>query len=374
LIDANADGLVHIFLDSVADDEFAKTAKDKGAFIVATLTVVASESRAGEGQRLASDSRIRPFLAPGQVDSLSSTFPMIDASAPYLTNALQSIRKLHAAGVPILAGTDAGNPGTAHGASIHGELELLVRAGLTPTEALASATSLPAKYFNLPDRGRIAPGFRADLILVDGDPTTDITATRAITRVWKNGYAIERALASAKAEASVKLSGSEPSLVSDFDNNSASSSFGAGWQPTTDQMAGGASIVSHRVIDEGARGSHGALEITGEIKEGFGYPWAGMMFFPAKQPMQPADLSSHKELIFHARGDGRTYNVMVFSGESMQSMPSVQTFTAGPTWQEVRIPFANFPGANFSLVRGLTFSAGSPKGTFHCEVDQVELR
>jgi hypothetical protein len=249
-----------------------------------------------------------------------------------------------------------------------------VRAGLTPSEALTSATALPAKYFKLPERGRIAPGFRADLVLVDGDPMTDITATRAITQVWKNGYVVERTPTPVKAAASTKLSSSDPSLISDFDSNSVESSFGAGWHPTTDQMAGGASTVSHRVIDGGAGGSRGALEITGEIKDGFAYPWAGVMFFPAKQPMQPADLSSRKELAFQARGDGKTYNVMVFSGESMQSVPSVQTFTAGPTWQEVRIPLANFSGANFSLVRGITISAGSPKGAFKCEIDQVEMR
>jgi imidazolonepropionase-like amidohydrolase len=94
--------------------------------------------------------------------------------------------------VEILAGSDAPNPGTAHGASLHHELELLVRAGLTPIEALRAATSAPARRFGLADRGRIAPGQRADLLLVAGDPTADILATRAIERIWKNGAVVER--------------------------------------------------------------------------------------------------------------------------------------------------------------------------------------
>jgi imidazolonepropionase-like amidohydrolase len=69
----------------------------------------------------------------------------------------------------------------------------LVKAGLTPTQALASATRLPAERFGLNDRGRIAEGLRADLLLVDGDPTTDIKATRAIARIFKNGYEVDRA-------------------------------------------------------------------------------------------------------------------------------------------------------------------------------------
>jgi imidazolonepropionase-like amidohydrolase len=106
--------------------------------------------------------------------------------------ALATVAELHAAGVELMAGSDAPNPGTAHGASLHHELELLVRAGLTPTEALRAATATPARRFGLSDRGRIAPGQRADLLLVRGDPTADIRATRQIERVWKNGAPVQR--------------------------------------------------------------------------------------------------------------------------------------------------------------------------------------
>lgn len=109
-----------------------------------------------------------------------------------LQHATANVRALRDAGVPVLAGTDAGNSGTTYGASLHEELDLLVRAGHTPTEALAGATSLPARRFGLTDRGRIATGTRAGLVLVDGDPTTDITATRNIAAIWKNGYPISR--------------------------------------------------------------------------------------------------------------------------------------------------------------------------------------
>jgi len=58
--------------------------------------------------------------------------------------------------------------------------------------ALAAATALPAAVFGPADRGRISPGLRADLLLVAGDPTWDITATRAIARVWKRGLPVDR--------------------------------------------------------------------------------------------------------------------------------------------------------------------------------------
>jgi imidazolonepropionase-like amidohydrolase len=89
--------------------------------------------------------------------------------------------------VPIVAGTDAPGPGTTYGASLHWELQHLVAAGMSPAEALAAATSVAARAFRLNDRGRIRAGYRADLLLVEGDPTRDIRATRHIVGVWKKG-------------------------------------------------------------------------------------------------------------------------------------------------------------------------------------------
>jgi len=76
---------------------------------------------------------------------------------------------------------------------MHGEMELLVRAGLTPVEALHAATAAPAAAFRLDDRGQIAAGKRADLVLVNGNPITDIHATRDIAAVWLGGVEIDRA-------------------------------------------------------------------------------------------------------------------------------------------------------------------------------------
>jgi imidazolonepropionase-like amidohydrolase len=88
--------------------------------------------------------------------------------------------------------TDATPFAPAHGAGLHRELELLVRAGLGNEETLAAATRVPARHFGLTDRGRIAPGLRADLLLVAGDPTADIRATTAIVEVWRRGVRHER--------------------------------------------------------------------------------------------------------------------------------------------------------------------------------------
>ncbi|MES2670465.1 MAG: CIA30 family protein [Pseudomonadota bacterium] len=378
-IDAGADGLVHMFGEP-GDAAFVAAAKKRKAFVIPTLSVLATMARAGEGEKLAADARLAPWLAKAQTDSLRASFGPGDPKPAVLADAIANVRALHAAGVDILAGTDAGNPGTAHGASMHGERELLVRAGLTPTEALAAATSVPARRFNLGDRGRIAPGQRADLLMVDGDPTRDILATRAIARVWKNGYAVERTQPKAGATA-LPVGEALPAdtLVSDFDAELTANAggmlpakFGAGWMPTTDQMAGGASVVTLGRGAGGANGSAGALDVNGEIKAGFAFPWSGVMYFPSKVPMQLADLSSRSELVFHARGDGRRYQLMLFHGS--QQMPSMQSFVAGPEWKEIRVPLKDFNGADLARVRGIAFTAGQPQGAFAFRIDRVELK
>jgi imidazolonepropionase-like amidohydrolase len=369
VVEAGADGLVHVFTDAVADAPLVAALRERDAFVVPTLAVVASTSGAGEGKALAADARIAALLTSEQSGTLGTDF--IAAHNPArLQRALDSVRKLHAAGVEILAGSDAPNPGTANGASLHHELALLVRAGLSPAQALAAATSLPAKRFGIGDRGRIAAGQRADLLLVDGDPLRDIRATREIDTVWKNGHRVERAV---QAGAPASSPPPDASLVSDFDGDAIGASFGS-WQPTTDQMAGGQSQVQHALIAGGANGSRGALRVAGEVKPGFGFPWSGVIFFPAQQPMQPADLSARSELVFHARGDGRTYNVLLFSGQAAQGVPSMQSFVAGAQWREIRVPLSGFAGADTRLVRGIAFTAGQPHGTFEFRIDGVELK
>ncbi len=372
-IDAGADGLVHIFGDP-GDAAFVAAAKKHNAFVVPTLSVLATMAHADEGKKLVEDARLQPWLTTTQIDTLKASFGADMQESSVLADAIANVRALHVAGVDILAGTDAGNPGTAHGASMHGELALLVRAGLTPSEALAAATSVPARRFNLDDRGRIAVGQRADMLMVDGDPTRDILATRAIVTVWKNGYAVVRAKPQSTAAAPVGEAIPAGSLVDDFEGNVATAAmglfpakFGAGWMQTTDQMAGGASLVT-------LKREQGALAVSGEIKTGFAFPWSGAMYFPAAQAMQPADLSARKALVFKVRGDGRTYSAMLFSGVQLQSMPSVKPFVAGPEWKEVRIPLAGFNGADLSRVRGIAFTAGQPAGAFAFQIDSVELK
>ncbi len=107
---------------------------------------------------------------------------------------LELVGQMYRAGVPILAGTDFPNPYVYPGASLHDELALLVKAGLTPAAALRAATSEPARFLGLSDSlGTVAVGKVADLVLLTADPLADIANTTTIQAVIQGGRVLDRA-------------------------------------------------------------------------------------------------------------------------------------------------------------------------------------
>ena len=219
-IQAGGDGLAHVLGDLDLTPAFLADLRRRPAFVIATLraTAVLSAAHATEieaDQRgLARHPRLGPYL--DEPTRAAFTRPSLLADARDrgaaaackggrldFGSALRSVAALNQAGIQVLAGTDTNYPDAedsnailnayaGHGIALHHELELLVRAGLSPAAALAAATSVPAQAFGLADRGRIARGLRADLLLVDGDPCADITATRNIAAIWRNGALLNR--------------------------------------------------------------------------------------------------------------------------------------------------------------------------------------
>lgn len=169
--EAGVDILTHAPIDESVDDTLASSIAKRGIVSVPTLIMMRAVAR------------------------IAARLPTHAGSSVDYAYARSTVTAFRRAGITVLSGTDA-NQGTAspaqipHGQALHDELGLLVEAGLTPIEALRSATVLPAEYFGFTDRGVIEPGRRADLLLVEGDPTMDIAATRAIQSVWVAGVQI----------------------------------------------------------------------------------------------------------------------------------------------------------------------------------------
>jgi imidazolonepropionase-like amidohydrolase len=362
-IDAGADGLEHLFVDRLPDPGFGRFVAAHHAFVVPTLSVLRDVAGDGAGAALARDPRLAPYIDPDNAANLELRYPERPGKTAIYAPAPAAVRQLAAAGARILAGTDAPNSGTAHGASLHGELQLLVEAGLTPTAALAAATAAPAAAFRLADRGRIAPGLRADLVLVEGDPTADILQTRAIVKVWKLGVAADRDAFRAEVAGA----------------SAAKATFGRGWSASNDRILGGTSTATLAVVDDAppaagaaAAPAGRALAVTGRVAAGGPFAWAGASLSPGDAPFAVVDLSARKGLRFWARGDGRTYQVMVFA-QGHGRMPLAQSFTSGPAWKELAFPWSSFSGYDGHDVQAVVFAAVPPPGGFAFRLAGVRL-
>jgi len=122
------------------------------------------------------------------VPTLTAAWAMKRVYPDALKHAMRWVRQMHQAGVRIALGTDAGAPGVVIGKAVHRELELLVESGLTPMEAIVAGTRDAANAIRrADDLGAIEPGKLADLIAVAGNPLTDISASREIQLVIKDG-------------------------------------------------------------------------------------------------------------------------------------------------------------------------------------------
>lgn len=364
VIAAGADGLVHMYFRDAGGRGIVDEARQAGIFIVPTLAVLETVTGSEGGLVLAADPLIAPFLAPDQISSLEQDFGR-EPDPERMAHILADVGALHAAGVPILAGSDAANPGTTHGASIHRELELLVRAGMTPIEALRAATSVAADTFGLDDRGRIAAGLKADLLLVRGNADDDVQATRDIVAIWKDGVRFDRRTAES-ATARQRLG---PTLLTDFEDVDGSA-LPSRWSHSTDALAGGKSTVTTSVALRDGGGK--ALRIEGEVQEGFAFPWSGVMVLLGSQFGDPVDASAIRALAFDARGQGATYQAMVFA-ESLGVRPSAASFEAGDAWARVEIPLASFSGLDPSGAWAFFIGGPAELGAFSLEIDNVEL-
>jgi imidazolonepropionase-like amidohydrolase len=145
-----------------------------------------------ESWRKTAHPRDKPYmqdLKPEELDALTLRIRAL------LNRYKQLVGDMHKAGVEILAGTDTSltNP-VIPGVGLHHELALLVESGLTPLEALATATKNPAQYFGVLNQlGTIEAGKVADLVLLDANPLADIHNTQKIRAVIMRGRYFNRA-------------------------------------------------------------------------------------------------------------------------------------------------------------------------------------
>lgn len=218
LLEAGVAGFLHGRLGPGLDAALAAKIREAGAFLVPNLglgerndarvaddpwlveatppDVVARLGAAYDARAQAAPAGGRGRGAPG--DAAGATGVGTGDGAPPGNARERALRDsfghLLAAGVDIVLGTDAGAvPDHFFGYTGHRELEIFVRLGMTPGEAIVAATGRPAHRLGLDELGTLAPGKSADFVVLDGNPLEDIRATRTISRVFLRGAEVDRA-------------------------------------------------------------------------------------------------------------------------------------------------------------------------------------
>jgi imidazolonepropionase-like amidohydrolase len=200
LVSDGVDILAHGVRDKQVDPDFVQSIKSRGAWYVPTLGLDESFYIYAEHPEWMQQPFFRHALQPAlaaQLDDpawrrkvLGDT-KMLAVEKDALAINLKNVKALYDAGVKIGFGTDSGaTPLRIAGFAEHRELKLLTDAGLTPLQAIGTATKNAAALLHLEDRGVIAPGKLADLLVVDGDPSRSISDIDQIEAVWRRGKQI----------------------------------------------------------------------------------------------------------------------------------------------------------------------------------------
>jgi len=196
LINAGADILGHGVRDQRIDQEFIDLVRTHGTWYIPTLTVDEAFYRFAEQPYLLDRPEVRralnaKLLAQYESDAWRKNQLASPALATWhkgFDNNKYNTKTLVDAGLKVGFGTDSGAmPLRVPGYAEYHELELLVEAGLSPVQALTLATSKAAELLNLSDRGVLRKGKNADIVVVDGDPATDIANLKRISAVWRLG-------------------------------------------------------------------------------------------------------------------------------------------------------------------------------------------
>ncbi len=201
LIRRGLDGLAHSVRDKEVDDEFLKLAKENGVTQITTLVAHSATLAYADGPDFLDDPGL-PVLFPSHVletvggreyQERRANSPTIGETRKLYEIAVRNTAKIAAAGIPIAIGTDSGGPGRFQGLSEHREMELLVKAGLTPMQVIQAATIKGAQFLGLEDKyGTLEPGKIADFIILNANPLEDIRNSRKIDSVWMNGTQVDR--------------------------------------------------------------------------------------------------------------------------------------------------------------------------------------
>ena len=374
---AGVDVLAHGIGDADVDAELIAIMRAKSTVYVPTLAVYEFKGGAAPAERVAA------LLEPAALATLRGGPAATQASNAHKVrwqHLMSSVKRLHDAGVPIALGTDAGMPGTFHGYSTLREMELLVQSGLTPLEAIVAGTSVSARALGVDgQRGTIAAGRVADLVLVEGRPDERIGDMVKTRRVFLDGVE----LAPAELEKAIQSREMTPlpmqrveALIDDMEGGGGRTALG------TLRVNGTDSGVVHSgmlMLPVARAGSDHALLVAAQLASK-DRPYVRVEFPLTAGGISPADLSGYTGVSFEVRGEAAG-RLLVQAYHVRNTDAYAAGFAPGVEWQTVEIPFASLrrraAGAGpwgLKDARTLIFELGGTAGSsVWMELDNVRF-
>jgi imidazolonepropionase-like amidohydrolase len=388
---AGVDVIAHGIGDREADEEIGRLMNAKSTTYAATLAVYEPRSRDILTPLLAAvlDPAARlgmnpPLVAPGPTPLLPGPGSVENGDTPRLRRwgvMLKNIAALRRAGVRFGAGTDAGVTGTHHGWATLREVQLLVAGGLTPLEALTAATGNSARAIQVDaERGTIAPGKLADLVLIAGEPHKKIGDIEKISRVFLGGRELDRdrlaqAIASLAPSAIPAIQARE--LIDDFESADGRSRLDTRWVNSSDAGVDASRLLFGRVTREA--GNH-AMSVSARMAEKE-RPFGRISVPLSRGAVEPVDARAFRGVTFDARGEGE-YRLLIPAYHVRDNAQFHAPFQAGPQWRTVSIEFASLKRDNARLPAAwtgadllqLSFEIARPAGAFGwLEIDNVRF-
>ncbi len=334
---AGADIIGHGMNDGDVDAELIDLLKTHKMTYVPTLSVY--EPKGGRP----TTPLLSEVLDPAILEAFNESPARTAAVAPPTRRWLALMRNtslLRQAGVTFGAGTDNGMPSTFHGWNTLRELTLLVQGGLTPLEAITAATGNSARALRVDkDRGTIAAGRLADLVLIDGRPHERIADLERIRTVYFAGRAVDRAKLRARItspELAPLPARTPPVLLDDFE--------GAGDRASNGQLWVNYSDSGHdRSRAIWTHGLRTAKNHTLSIQSRMAHkdrPYTQLVLPLAGGGLLPADLRPFSGVTFDARGDG-AYRFVIWTRSAREYVSYYAPFSAGASWSTITIDFAS---------------------------------
>lgn len=317
---AGVDVIAHSVQDGAVDDELVALMREHGTAYAPSLAVYLPERVDGSGR------------SNGKPDVLAQR-------EQNFANALHNVKTLHDAGIPVVVGTDAGMTGTPHGTSTLRELELLVQAGLTPSEALLAGTSASAKALGVNDRGSIEVGKRADLLLVSGRPWERIGDVRNTQQVYVAGRQVQGKGAVLPVGNKALALPAQPvqSLVDDFERSDGRTALDT---LRVDEADGGNDRTA-QVTEIVARETGGNALATQAKLSSKDTAFAATILPLSRGSVAPVNARAYRGVRLELRGSAPELRLEV---RALGNRRFIAPLQAGAQWQTVEIPFTALQG------------------------------